>query len=545
MESLLREEKKIFITVIIFLTIYSMVFMFRSSFDINGERYFSLFDDAMISMTYAKNLAHGDGLVWNKGGERVEGFTNPLWVAYMALFHMLPLPLSKTSLCIQITGCGLLLLTIVYVRKIALVISNNSSMTASISILLTGLYYPLIYWNLMGLEVSILMLITVIAVWKSLTYINDIGSPLTIYLILGISTFIRIDMAVTFLGFWLFFVVTKPKQRWKNILAGVIILGIFIGAQTLFRLWYFGDILPNTYYLKMTGGPAVLRIAHGVLAYLTFALRMNVIALAVPVIYVLYTQESNKRLLAWIFFVQSLYSIYVGGDSWEEWGGSNRFISIAMPLYFILFAALLLPMRKILNDCIRNAKNIPESLRRLSLKYMFSLIVFASLVHFNYPVLYEFLMLSKSYQVTYNREMVERSLIIQSLTNKNAKVAVTWAGAIPYFSGRQGLDMLGKCDTFIAHSTNRIGRTFSELLHYKPGHMKWDYDYTFNKLRPDIVPRLWGGDIDEMLAVIDEDYDQITIYSDDISHNFWIRKDAENLNWDRIKKMHETGSSNE
>ena len=75
--------------------------------------------------------------------------------------------------------------------------------------------------------------------------------------------------------------------------------------------------------------------------------------------------------------------------------------------------------------------------------------------------------------------------------------------------------------------------------------MKWDYDYTFNKQMPDIVPRLWGGDIDEMLAVIEKNYDQITIYSDDISHNFWIRKDAENLNWDRIKKMHETGSSNE
>ena len=56
---------------------------------IDGQRYYALFDDAMISMRYAWNLAHGNGLVWNPG-ERVEGFTNPLWVGFMALFRFPP-----------------------------------------------------------------------------------------------------------------------------------------------------------------------------------------------------------------------------------------------------------------------------------------------------------------------------------------------------------------------------------------------------------------------------------------------------------------------
>ena len=34
---------------------------------VDGEVAFPLFDDAMISMTYARNLANGDGLVWNAG----------------------------------------------------------------------------------------------------------------------------------------------------------------------------------------------------------------------------------------------------------------------------------------------------------------------------------------------------------------------------------------------------------------------------------------------------------------------------------------------
>ena len=42
-----------------------------------------LFDDAMISMRYARNLAEGHGLVFN-AGEYVQGFSNPLMTLLMA-----------------------------------------------------------------------------------------------------------------------------------------------------------------------------------------------------------------------------------------------------------------------------------------------------------------------------------------------------------------------------------------------------------------------------------------------------------------------------
>ena len=40
-------------------------------------------DDAYISFRYARNLVDGLGLVYN-AGERVEGFTNPLWTLWVA-----------------------------------------------------------------------------------------------------------------------------------------------------------------------------------------------------------------------------------------------------------------------------------------------------------------------------------------------------------------------------------------------------------------------------------------------------------------------------
>ena len=52
-------------------------------FAFNVAQHSFLLDDAFISFRYARNLADGYGLVWNIG-ERVEGYTNFLWVCLMA-----------------------------------------------------------------------------------------------------------------------------------------------------------------------------------------------------------------------------------------------------------------------------------------------------------------------------------------------------------------------------------------------------------------------------------------------------------------------------
>ena len=73
---------------------------------VDGTRYFWLDDDLMISMRYARNLASGNGPVWNPG-ERVEGYTNPLWMAVMAVVHLLPIGDAKTSLVVRLLNLGL------------------------------------------------------------------------------------------------------------------------------------------------------------------------------------------------------------------------------------------------------------------------------------------------------------------------------------------------------------------------------------------------------------------------------------------------------
>src|SRR4030067_3853236 len=148
-----------FLIIVLIYTLYAVVYIYRTSFVVNGELYFVLFDDAMISMRFAKNLAHGYGLVWNPGGERIEGYTNPLWVVFMALFHLFPIPAAKMSLFIQASGALFLIANLFFVREIARSLSG-SWLVGVLAVVLTAFYSPLNNWGLQGMEVSALALLT-------------------------------------------------------------------------------------------------------------------------------------------------------------------------------------------------------------------------------------------------------------------------------------------------------------------------------------------------------------------------------------------------
>jgi len=69
-----------------------LLFIVRTLFWVDGHLYATLFDDAMISMRYARNFAEGHGLVWNPGAAPVQGYTNPLWTFVMAAVHAAGVP---------------------------------------------------------------------------------------------------------------------------------------------------------------------------------------------------------------------------------------------------------------------------------------------------------------------------------------------------------------------------------------------------------------------------------------------------------------------
>ena len=88
---------------------YAYRYIQASTFVFEGRQYFALFDDAMISMRYACNLAHGNGLVWNPAPfAPVEGYTSFAWVAglYLVCIAMLAFRREESETAVPVLEQG-------------------------------------------------------------------------------------------------------------------------------------------------------------------------------------------------------------------------------------------------------------------------------------------------------------------------------------------------------------------------------------------------------------------------------------------------------
>jgi arabinofuranosyltransferase len=531
-----RKGQLAFALVVTAFLIYAALFIYRTSFVVGGERYFSLFDDAMISMRYAKNLAHGYGLVWNPGGDRVEGYTNPLWVLFMSIVHFLPIAPSKTSLFIQIAAAAFLAANLYFVRKIALTVSDGSEGVSLGAVLLTASYLPINNWGLQGMEVSVLVLIMSIASWWALTCLRDGRFSFPLYILLGFSTWVRPDMIVPFGGIMLFLAVADSSNRKRHLLWGSLILLGFCSAQTAFRVWYFGDPLPNTYYLKLTGYPLMLRITAGIYVLAQFIWNANILLFVLPFMLGL-SGDRRVLLLLWLLGIQMLYSVYVGGDAWEYWGGSNRYISIAMPGFFILLACGLSRLSRLITDGFKPGP-VLAGLQAVQWRpAVFPILIGISVLCLNsihgVGALAELLLVRAplhSGAGGENESEVREALALRRVTTPAASMTLARAGTIPYFSDRIGIDLLGKNDTHIAHEPMRRSSSgLRALIEFRPGHMKYDYAYSIGERRPDLVVQLWQHpkDVQPYLAKY---YEAIRIEGWCI----YVRQGSANILWDKL-----------
>jgi arabinofuranosyltransferase len=494
----LRKDHILFTLVVATFLVYAGLFIYRTSFVIGDERYFSLFDDAMISMRYAKNLANGYGLVWNPGGERIEGYTNPLWVLYMSGIHLLPISQSKISLFVQLTAAVLLAVNLYFVRKIALSVSDGSESVSLGAVVLTAAYLPINHYSLQGMEVSVLVLIMSICLWRAITCMRERTFRIWPYLLLGASTWVHPAMVAPLGGLMLFLAIADRVNWRRHLVWGSVMLVTFFAAQTAFRLWYFGDILPNTYYLKLTGYPFTLRISQGIYVLVQFIWKLNVLLFVLPFMLAI-RRDRRILLLLWALIVQMIYSVYVGGDAWEYWGGSNRYISIAMPGFFILLSCALFRVSQFIFGAM-NTDSREAGIATTNWKgYIFPLLIALSVISVNsiygLDALAEVLLIKpplRSGNGERNHEEVERALLLRKITTREAQIVVARAGTIPYFSDRYSIDLLGKTDRHIAHESMRtFAAGWHKLIEFRPGHMKFDYSYSIGQLRPDVVVTLW------------------------------------------------------
>lgn len=538
-----------FLLIVLAYLVYGVVFLLKMVVNINGQTYFLLFDDATISMTYARNLAQGYGLVWNPGGERVEGYTNLLWVLYMAFFHLFPIPENWMALPIQVTGLVLVIANLFVVRRIAGRIAPDNPWVMVLGVGMTAFYYPLTNWSLIGTEVGVILLGVSVSVWLALETLEDGRFRPWLYLWMGILTLVRMDAAVGYLAVWAFLLWFDVRNRRSHLLWGAGMLFLFMGGQTLWRRWYYGEWLPNTYVLKMEGLPAWARIRRGVIAFYHFVLGMFFPLVLFPLALPLFRRDRRVLLLALVFLAHCAYSIYVGGDAWEHRGGANRFISPGMPAFFLLFALTAWHWAEFL---LKQLGTLFQGLKRLmpllmgvglvafavlSLLMMNRLVnngwVGSNLRHPEKGALRFFLLYERSIYVPGSLRYAKDGLLIREITNPGASVAMVTAGNICYFSHRTCIDLLGKADKRIARSPIQVPPD-ADWQVLRPGHIKFDYSYSIGALKPDVVVELLEStyDIGERFLI---EYEKVKLNG----HWMYFRKDSKAVNWEKLYAIRE------
>ncbi|MBI5763549.1 MAG: hypothetical protein HZA51_08510 [Planctomycetes bacterium] len=302
-------------------------------------RYAFLCDDAFISFRYARNFAQGHGLVFNPGFERVEGYSNFLWVLILAAGQWMGIaPEHAANPLLILFGVAI----VVWVTHYCLrhLPDGASPYWALLPAAYLAANRSFAMWCTSGLETKLFELCLVGAVLTSLSEMqamargNAAGFPWSaVWLAAGALT--RPD-GVLYAGcIVLARIIWQVKEKTLSVrplLIGAIAFVVPVGGQLLFRKWYYNDWLPNTYYAKV-GGQSWWEMGFRYLA--CFFLEYTIVLWLPLIVLGVLALRDGKRLhvvilLAAAIIPHAIYVAAIGGDHFEY-----RVLDTYLPFLFI------------------------------------------------------------------------------------------------------------------------------------------------------------------------------------------------------------------
>jgi tetratricopeptide (TPR) repeat protein len=302
-----------------------------------------LTDDAFISFRYARNLADGFGLVFNPGFERVEGYTNFLWVLILAAFDVIGIAPERIANVLS-TLCGVAIWWAVYryCRRRA----DRPVWIAVLPLFLLAGTRSFAVWCTSGLETKLFEMLAVLGVLTALDEIDAAraGGPerwTRSSLLLALACLTRPDgvliagcvFATRFLLDWRRTRAAGTSLR--AMLRGAAIFALLVGGHLVFRRAYYDDWVPNTYYAKVGGDTW---IEMGLRYLLTFAIEYGVVfwlpLLAASVVTLRREGRAHHGLLfAAAVLPHAMSLVAIGGDHFEY-----RPLDLYFPFAYILIA---------------------------------------------------------------------------------------------------------------------------------------------------------------------------------------------------------------
>lgn len=490
-DSWVRALPKLIISlaVLLYLAAAFHVIVRASVVALDGRRYYTLIDDAMISMRYAWNFAHGHGLVWNPG-EHVEGYTNLLMTLIMSV-PMLVLDKSLSALAVQIIGAFFALGNAWLMLAIARVVTRleddlHRSFVGALAFACGLLYVPISYWPLIGGDLGPQLFFMLLGVLAAFRYTDGDHRRRWHYLApisLGLSYLTRPDALIP-AALVLGYVFLVERFSWASLRMSLIFF-LFPLGQLIFRIAYYGELLPNTYILKVAGMPLDARLRDGAAFIRPFLDNPGWMIVLVGL--TLIFRFSGRKLLAVLIALALIgYQVWAGGDLFPYYW---RLLAPLMPLILIYFVNESLRL-------IQGVLRLSPALRADSAHLLAVGVAVMALVILNGFYLRVDSFLVGPLNIHFNAYQVDLAAALNETTKPGAVIGVTSAGTVPYYTDRRALDFLGKSDAFIARTPPRLGTHGSDGMGNLPGHVKYDLYYSIASRRPDYIERFIWGDQD-------------------------------------------------
>lgn len=413
-----------------------------------------VYDDAFITLRYAANLAKHGELVWNLG-ERVEGITTfllTIWLAGLIRVGVDPLIAS------QATGIAGGIMTVLGCLA---VLQRYAPDVRATGLLVTAGSVPLLMWSFSGMEAAIIAALLVWTCWALLPLLaGDFRLPrlLLAGVLIAAAYLTRMDAAVPAATLVAAMCLVAPGPLSRRLTAGTIvaaILAVTIAIHLAWRVSYYGDWLPNTYYAKVGIDPHQ-RFEFGWRYALTTAFQAPGLMVATVLAPIAIFRGSHRRLATALFAAilsQVAYVTWAGGDHLP----TGRFYVPIVGLAGVLLGLVVHALGSIGRWIVVTPLCIASVLAGLVAPHDSSISAETGRVVGKY---------------------------VADHVPTDKVIALNTAGALPFYAqDHRFIDMLGLNDYHIARVTDLPHATEWQR---RPGHAKGDGAYVLSR-KPDII----------------------------------------------------------